>query len=162
MVSDLYPSGDRNSQVFRFEESFNISSPQSRERMGRTGLDFVQALVPAAGVLPSLLSDVSGWVFYAVFLLSFAVASSLYFGNVRRETEDSDNPMIGLMKSCGLGFGSIIVGQAASQVPLQWGVLCATALVGLTFANTRVVRELDKHVPEIDTGAPGHKELRGD
>lgn len=153
VANELEPEGDQAPQIFRFE-TFAGLSPQRREHLGHLGLDCIQALVPVAGIMPTILSDVTGWVFYLVYLASFAVAAALYFGNVKEELEKSDAPLAGVIKSFFLGIGAILVGQVAENVPLQWSVACAAVLVGLTFANARVIRSADAYIPEIGDDAP--------
>lgn len=159
VANELEPEGDQAPQIFRFETLFGGRSPQRREHLGHLGLDCIQALVPAAGIMPTILSDVTGWVFYLVYLASFAVAATLYFGNVKEELEKPDAPLSVVIKTFVLGFGAIIVGQVTEIMPPQWSVAGAAVLIGLTFANARVIRSADAYIPEIGDEAPSDKQL---
>lgn len=159
VANGLEPEGDQAPQVFRIEKSIAGRSPQRREYLGHLGLDCIQALVPVAGIMPTILSDATGWVIYLVYLALFVVAAVLYFGNTKKELEKSDDPFWSLIKFFTLGFGAIVVGQVSELVPSQWSVACAVALAGLTLANARVIRSADAHIPEIGGNAPNDEQL---
>lgn len=152
-TEDSKSTSGREIQPFRYDVPFSGQPPATRKRRGHMGLDVIQALVPAAAFTPALINHVAWWVFYPLYFVSFLVAAISYFGNVRSAPNLGDKPLWGLLKSFCLGFGAIIVGQLAQIVPPTGVVICAVALVGMMFANARVVRALDSYIPELASQA---------
>lgn len=134
----------KNAKANRRSPSFDNWDGQCRRKLGKLGLDLIQALVPAAGLVAVIQPE--GWnlISLVLFMGGFVLAAILFFGNVGDEYRSSPAHLKALV-----GFiliGSLITAtgkvlEDASTDAVLW--LWAPFLVVLTFASTQLVRWLD-------------------